>query len=314
MLCKVDLQEFSKWHQRSLEKLKAKLKQTFDLYDVDASGSIDKHEMKEFLKAMGSNVDEKAVEKILQEIHSKDNESSHITFDELQDWFIKSSYIRDTKIEGSCGEDDEGNIVDNLYPPSNGNTFDYFKWLILFPILFILCFTIPDVRQSGKSKYCLHAFFLSILWIGAFTYLMVFGAEIIGNTLGIPMILMGLTFLAAGTSVPDLLSSVIVARMGEGDMAVSSSLGSNIFDITVGLPIPWLIFCLWPNKLSYISISADGVETSIFILLGMLICIINVIHWYGWKMTRSLGMTMFVLYFLYLTQAILRELPFSECN
>ena len=57
------------------------------------------------------------------------------------------------------------------------------------------------------------------------------------------MLIMGLTFLAAGTSVPDLLTSVIVARMGEGDMAVSSSIGSNIFDICFGLPVPWLLYC-----------------------------------------------------------------------
>lgn len=46
--------------------------------------------------------------------------------------------------------------------------------------------------------------------------------------------IMGLTFLAAGTSIPDLITSVIVARKGFGDMAVSSSVGSNIFDVTVG--------------------------------------------------------------------------------
>jgi sodium/potassium/calcium exchanger 2 len=48
---------------------------------------------------------------------------------------------------------------------------------------------------------------------------------------------MGLTFLAAGTSIPDLITSVIVARKGFGDMAVSSSVGSNIFDVTVGYVI-----------------------------------------------------------------------------
>lgn len=48
---------------------------------------------------------------------------------------------------------------------------------------------------------------------------------------------MGLTFLAAGTSIPDLITSVIVARKGFGDMAVSSSVGSNIFDVTVGCVI-----------------------------------------------------------------------------
>ena len=55
---------------------------------------------------------------------------------------------------------------------------------------------------------------------------------------------MGLTILAAGTSVPDLLTSVIVAKQGFGDMAVSSSIGSNIFDVLVGLPLPWLAFSL----------------------------------------------------------------------
>lgn len=48
------------------------------------------------------------------------------------------------------------------------------------------------------------------------------------------MQVMGLTFLAAGTSIPDLITSVIVARKGHGDMALSSSIGSNMFDVTVG--------------------------------------------------------------------------------
>jgi sodium/potassium/calcium exchanger 2 len=46
---------------------------------------------------------------------------------------------------------------------------------------------------------------------------------------------MGLTFLAAGTSVPDMLSAIIVAQQGFGDKAVSSTLGSNVFDINIGL-------------------------------------------------------------------------------
>ncbi len=45
---------------------------------------------------------------------------------------------------------------------------------------------------------------------------------------------MGLTILAMGTSIPDLITSVIVARKGLGDMAVSSSIGSNIFDVCMG--------------------------------------------------------------------------------
>ena len=62
-------------------------------------------------------------------------------------------------------------------------------------------------------------------------------ATSIGVAAGIPEVVMGITFLAAGTSIPELLTSVIVAKQGEGDMAVSSSIGSNIFDVLVGLPL-----------------------------------------------------------------------------
>ena len=68
--------------------------------------------------------------------------------------------------------------------------------------------------------------------------LVLWWAEVIGTGIGVPPEVMGLTILAAGTSVPDLLSSVIVSKQGYGDMAVSSSIGSNIFDVTVGLPLP----------------------------------------------------------------------------
>lgn len=52
---------------------------------------------------------------------------------------------------------------------------------------------------------------------------------------------MGLTFLAAGTSVPEAVSSVIVTNQGHGAMGISNSLGSNTFDILLCLGIPWLV-------------------------------------------------------------------------
>jgi Ca2+/Na+ antiporter len=134
---------------------------------------------------------------------------------------------------------------------------------------------------------------------------MVDWAEVIGNTLGIPMVLMGLTILAAGTSVPDLLSSIIVARMGEGDMAVSSSIGSNIFDITVGLPIPWLLFHAIYKGQKKILIKTEGMTRSIIILLIMLVSIVIMIHISGWKMTKALGVGMLFLYTCYILQAVL---------
>lgn len=52
---------------------------------------------------------------------------------------------------------------------------------------------------------------------------------------------MGLTFLAAGTSVPEAVSSVIVTNQGQGGMGISNSIGSNTFDILLCLGLPWLV-------------------------------------------------------------------------
>merc|ERR1712046_458980 len=115
------------------------------------------------------------------------------------------------------------------------------------PLSLSFALTVPDCRPPGKEWLCWLTFFLSIVWIGAFTYPMVECASALGALFQIPVVIMGLTFLAAGTSVPDLLSSVIVAKQGQGDMAVSSSIGSNIFDVAVGLPVPWLLFNIVPD-------------------------------------------------------------------
>jgi len=52
-------------------------------------------------------------------------------------------------------------------------------------------------------------------------------------------------------------------------MAVSSSVGSNIFDVCVGLPVPWLLYTLYFNE--SIKVSASGMLCSISILFGMFV-------------------------------------------
>jgi len=51
-----------------------------------------------------------------------------------------------------------------------------------------------------------------MVWLAVYSWLMVWWATVFGNTIGIPSKIMGLTLLAAGTSVPDLITSVIVAK------------------------------------------------------------------------------------------------------
>ncbi|XP_060914566.1 sodium/potassium/calcium exchanger 1-like isoform X5 [Labrus mixtus] len=179
-------------------------------------------------------------------------------------------------------------------------------YLFLLPIVFPLWLTLPDVRNPASRRYFVMTFIGSILWIGVFSYLMVWWAHQVGETVGISEEIMGLTILAAGTSIPDLITSVIVARKGLGDMAVSSSVGSNIFDITVGLPVPWLIYTLLHNG-DPVTVSSNGLFCAIVLLFLMLLFVIISIAACRWKMSRMLGLTMFILYFVFLVLSVMLE-------
>merc|ERR1719272_2218462 len=95
----------------------------------------------------------------------------------------------------------------------------------------------PDPEKMGGGLL----FALSIFFIGACTYVMVDSTNRVGVILHIPPLAMALVFLAAGTSIPDTLGSIAVAKQGEGDMAIANALGSNVFDILIGLGLPWTI-------------------------------------------------------------------------
>nr|XP_033491301.1 sodium/potassium/calcium exchanger 1-like [Epinephelus lanceolatus] len=179
-------------------------------------------------------------------------------------------------------------------------------YVFLLPVIFPLWLTVPDVRNQKSRKFFAMTFLGSILWIAIFSYLMVWWAHQVGETIGISEEIMGLTILAAGTSIPDLITSVIVARKGLGDMAVSSSVGSNIFDITVGLPVPWLLYSS-THGFGPVAVSSNGLFCAIVLLFIMLLFVIISIASCRWRMNKLLGFTMFLLYFIFLVLSVMLE-------
>ncbi|XP_034019917.1 sodium/potassium/calcium exchanger 2-like isoform X7 [Thalassophryne amazonica] len=207
--------------------------------------------------------------------------------------------------EGETAEDEEeeDQPLSLSWPESSRKRFTY---LFIMPVVLPLWLTLPDVRKSSSKKFFPVTFLGSICWIAVFSYLMVWWAHQVGETIGITEEIMGLTILAAGTSIPDLITSVIVARKGLGDMAVSSSVGSNIFDITVGLPFPWLLWSLF-RGLSPIQVSSNGLFCAIVLLFLMLLFVIISIAACKWRMSKLLGFIMFLLYFVFLVVSVMLE-------
>ena len=80
---------------------------------------------------------------------------------------------------------------------------------------------ILDCRKEAWANCYPLTFMAAIVWISAYSYMMVWMITVIGFTLTIPDTVMGLTFIAAGVSVPDALSGIAVIREGKSTTTYS---------------------------------------------------------------------------------------------
>ncbi|XP_006133722.2 sodium/potassium/calcium exchanger 4 isoform X1 [Pelodiscus sinensis] len=203
---------------------------------------------------------------------------------------------------------EEENEHDNMSPFSAPDgKMNKVKWILTWPLLFLLFCTIPNCSKPRWENFFMLTFILSTLWIALFSYFMVWMVTVIGYTLGIPDVIMGITFLAAGTSVPDCMASLIVARQGLGDMAVSNTIGSNVFDILVGLGVPWGMQTMLIDYGSTVKINSKGLVYSVVLLLGSVALTVSGIHINKWKLDRKLGFYVLFLYAIFLCFSVLIE-------
>ena len=139
---------------------------------------------------------------------------------------------------------------------------------------------------------------MSILFIGFITHFMVEWCTRIGCILNIPPVVMGTTVLAAGTSIPDALSSIAVAKDGLANMAVANAVGSNVFDIWLGLGLPWLCYLSWQTP-NYLTVTTDELIPSTLILAGVLFVYFGTVAGGGFTLSPKIGWAYIALYVLY---------------
>ena len=88
-------------------------------------------------------------------------------------------------------------------------------------------------------------------------------------------------------------------------MAISSSIGSNIFDVLVGLPIPWLSFAIyyWTS----VNIISDNLAISLMVLILMLVAVVISIWYCNWETKRQLAYIMMTFYVIFVVQDLMRS-------
>jgi K+-dependent Na+/Ca+ exchanger-like protein len=168
-----------------------------------------------------------------------------------------------------------------------------------------------EISMPRKEWYWT-LFIVSVLWIMILSYVMVDAVDRMGKILGIPIFVMALLFLAAGTSIPDALASIAVAKQGEGNMAISNALGSNVFDILLGLGVPWTMGIVfgkpeesgWKEPMVPITFDNEGLATWIAILALVVVVFFGVLIVFRWKLNVCVGRVMLSCYGIYVVYAI----------
>ena len=134
-------------------------------------------------------------------------------------------------------------------------------------------------------------------------HLMVNSATHIASSLGVSELVIGITVVAFGTSLPELATSVVAAVRDESDISVGNVIGSNVFNIFLVLGVVGIIA---PLTLGMpLAVGADALKWDIWIMLGVAIGIWPILRT-GHRVSRIEGFFMFAFYCGYVAFLFLR--------
>lgn len=161
--------------------------------------------------------------------------------------------------------------------------------------------TKKEITKEDKNKEKIT--FIKILFIIVGLIAIIGGGELVVNSatslarmIGLSESVIALTIVAVGTSLPELVTSVVAVKKGESDLAIGNVIGSNIFNI-------FLILGLSATVNSLIINFATLIDMLVMLVAGLLV--------YGFilkdqKVTRQRGIILLVFYFSYVCYLLVR--------
>ena len=157
---------------------------------------------------------------------------------------------------------------------------------------------VPYIQKSNAKIWSLMAIGFSGLIIGG--KLVVDNSVGIATDLGISQKIIGLTIIAAGTSLPELITSIIAALKKNSDIAIGNVIGSNIFNILLILGISSLI-----NPIEYNQIFNQDFT---ILIGGTVFLLIAMVTGKRKKLDRWEALLLVGFYLIYTTYLVSKEL------
>lgn len=222
-------------------------------------------------------------------------------FSNVPPTFKEKEYILD--------EDDLKKRGKSLFRCPEGGILRKIWWLYTWPIKLILTCLCPDPKKYRKLYPI--TFIMCIAFIGANSFIIVWMLTVFGTTFKIPDVVMGLTFLSAGSAMPEALSSIMSVRKGESGIGVSNALGANSLAILLSLGVPWFIHNIVnynvPGK-NVIHISSYGIEYTLGILVLSTISLFVILTISGFRLRRRVGLALITVWGVFIVLQVLIEM------
>lgn len=165
-------------------------------------------------------------------------------------------------------------------------------------------YTLVDCRIDHNRKHYGLVILSSTIWMAVLSYIMIVCCNFLGSWINASPLVMGLTIAAVGTSFPNLISSMIVAKQGFGDMAICNCLGSNVFNVNIALGLPYFVLMLIRSGTPYEEIQNGGIVMQVFMLVVVGFIWIFFIIIEGFKMKAWMAWMYIVIYFIVMVVAI----------
>ncbi len=182
---------------------------------------------------------------------------------------------------------------------------------IIAYVAFLIVSSKKSGAKSGDGDFktltpikCVLYIILGLAAVVAGGELVVTGAKTIAKFLGMSEALIALTVVALGTSLPELVTSVMAAKKGETDLALGNVLGSNIFNLLFILGVSSAVHPMVPDADAVLEYKQTLVDLGIF-LIASIIFFFPI--WKNKRFTRGIGIALIIFYAAYFAFIMMRN-------
>ena len=160
-----------------------------------------------------------------------------------------------------------------------------------------------EIEGGSDEEIKLISVPLSIIFIIGGAAAIAFGGDLtvdaasrIASDLGMTQTLIGLTIVSIGTSLPELVTSIVAARKNEVDMALGNAIGSNVFNILFVLGVAGAI-----SPMAFLT--ENVIDIVILVVFSLIVWLFA---WTKKEIKRGEGLIMVLLYVLYVVYICMR--------